>query len=476
MKYKTIVGLEIHVELSTNTKAFCSCKNSFGDEPNTNVCPVCLALPGGMPVLNRNVINYTVMAGTAFNCKINNKSKFDRKNYFYPDLTKGFQITQNDSPICTDGYLEIESEDGKKKIGLFQIQMEEDTAKSLHTEENETLMDYNRCGVPLIEIVTKPDISSGKEAREFLDKLKSTLRFLGISDCKMEEGSLRCDVNVNVKDLETGEKTQITEVKNLNSFRGVEKAIDFEVERHIKLLENHEEEIKTTRRWDDAKNETVLMRVKYTANDYRFAPEGDLPIIHITDDEIKNIVESMPELPEAMVERFVRDYKITREDALVLTSSRELAKFFEDVASDFSDYTLLSNWIQTEILRRIEISDDEIFELPFENKEFIKLLNAIKSEKISNNAGKKVLRKMFETGDGANEIIERLGLVQMTDLSAIEKIVDEVLSENEQSIIDFKEGKDRALGFLVGQVMKKSRGKANPKVANEMLVNKMNKR
>ena len=476
MKYKTIVGLEIHVELSTNTKAFCSCKNSFGDEPNTNVCPVCLALPGGMPVLNRNVINYTVMAGTAFNCKINNKSKFDRKNYFYPDLTKGFQITQNDSPICTDGYLEIESEDGKKKIGLFQIQMEEDTAKSLHTEENETLMDYNRCGVPLIEIVTKPDISSGKEAREFLEKLKSTLRFLGISDCKMEEGSLRCDVNVNVKDLETGEKTQITEVKNLNSFRGVEKAIDFEVERHIKLLENHEEEIKTTRRWDDAKNETVLMRVKYTANDYRFAPEGDLPIIHITDDEIKNIVESMPELPEAMVERFVRDYKITREDALVLTSSRELAKFFEDVASDFSDYTLLSNWIQTEILRRIEISDDEIFELPFENKEFIKLLNAIKSEKISNNAGKKVLREMFETGDGANEIIERLGLVQMTDLSAIEKIVDEVLSENEQSIIDFKEGKDRALGFLVGQVMKKSRGKANPKVANEMLVNKMSKR
>ena len=476
MKYKTIVGLEIHVELSTNTKAFCSCKNSFGDEPNTNVCPVCLALPGGMPVLNRNVINYTVMAGTAFNCKINNKSKFDRKNYFYPDLTKGFQITQNDSPICTDGYLEIESEDGKKKIGLFQIQMEEDTAKSLHTEENETLMDYNRCGVPLIEIVTKPDISSGKEAREFLEKLKSTLRFLGISDCKMEEGSLRCDVNVNVKDLETGEKTQITEVKNLNSFRGVEKAIDFEVERHIKLLENHEEEIKTTRRWDDAKNETVLMRVKYTANDYRFAPEADLPIIHITDDEIKNIVESMPELPEAMVERFVRDYKITREDALVLTSSRELAKFFEDVASDFSDYTLLSNWIQTEILRRIEISDDEIFELPFENKEFIKLLNAIKSEKISNNAGKKVLREMFETGDGANEIIERLGLVQMTDLSAIEKIVDEVLSENEQSIIDFKEGKDRALGFLVGQVMKKSRGKANPKVANEMLVNKMNKR
>ena len=476
MRYKTIVGLEIHVELSTETKAFCSCKNSFGDEPNTNVCPVCLALPGGMPVLNRNAVNYTIMAGTAFNCKINNKSKFDRKNYFYPDLTKGFQITQNDKPICTDGYLEIDTEDGKKKIGLFQIQMEEDTAKSLHTEDNETLMDYNRCGVPLIEIVTKPDISSGKEARDFLEKLKSTLRFLDISDCKMEEGSLRCDVNVNVKDMETGAKTAITEVKNLNSFRGVEKAIDFEVERHIKLLENHEDEIKTTRRWDDAKNETILMRVKYTANDYRFAPEGDLPIVHITDEEIKEVVDKMPELPEQMIERFVKEYDITLEDAQVLTSSRELAKFFEELAKDFKDYTLLSNWIQTEILRRVEISDDEEFKLPFENKEFIELLNAIKSEKISNNAGKKVLREMFETGDGAKEIIERLGLVQMTDLSAIEKIVDEVLDENEQSIIDFKEGKDRALGFLVGQVMKKSRGKANPKVANEMLVKKLNER
>lgn len=476
MRYKTIVGLEIHVELSTETKAFCSCKNSFGDEPNTNVCPVCLALPGGMPVLNRNVVNYTIMAGTAFNCKINNKSKFDRKNYFYPDLTKGFQITQNDKPICTDGYLEIDTEDGKKKIGLFQIQMEEDTAKSLHTEDNETLMDYNRCGVPLIEIVTRPDISSGKEARDFLEKLKSTLRFLGISDCKMEEGSLRCDVNVNVKDIETGEKTSITEVKNLNSFRGVEKAIDFEVERHIKLLENHEDEIRTTRRWDDAKNETILMRVKYTANDYRFAPEGDLPIVHITDEEIKEVVGKMPELPEQMIERFVKEYEITLEDAQVLTSSRELAKFFEELAKEFKDYTLLSNWIQTEILRRVEISNDEDFKLPFENKEFIELLNSIKSEKISNNAGKKVLREMFETGDGAKEIIERLGLVQMTDLSAIEKIVDEVLDENEQSIIDFKEGKDRALGFLVGQVMKKSRGKANPKVANEMLVKKLNER
>ncbi|MBU5669097.1 Asp-tRNA(Asn)/Glu-tRNA(Gln) amidotransferase subunit GatB [Peptoniphilus sp. MSJ-1] len=473
MRYETIVGLEIHVELSTETKAFCSCKNSFGDEPNTNVCPVCLALPGGLPVLNRNVINYTIMAGTAFNCEIHNRSKFDRKNYFYPDLTKGFQITQNDEPICTDGYLEIETEKGLKKIGLFQIQMEEDTAKSLHTESDETLMDYNRCGVPLIEIVTKPDMSSGKEARDFLEKLKATLRFLDISDCKMEEGSLRCDVNINVKDTETGKKTKVTEVKNLNSFRGVEKAIDFETQRHIKLLENNEDEIKTTRRWDDAKNETILMRVKYTANDYRFAPEGDLPPLNLSDEEIQEVVNNMPELPDAMVVRFVNDYNITNEDAKVLVSSRELANFFECMAKEFDDYTMLSNWIQTEILRRVEISDDEKFELPFENKEFVELLNSIKSSKISNNAGKKVLREMFETNDSVKEIIDRLGLVQISDESAIEAIVDEVLAENEQSVIDYKDGKDRALGFLVGQVMKKSKGKANPQMANELLVKKM---
>lgn len=473
MSYQTIVGLEIHVELSTETKAFCSCKNSFGDEPNTNVCPVCLALPGGLPVLNKDVIDYTVMAGTALNCTINNKSKFDRKNYFYPDLTKGYQITQNDKPICTEGYLEIEAEEGPKKIGIFQIQMEEDTAKSLHTESDETLMDYNRCGVPLIEIVTKPDISNGAEAREFLEKLKSTLRFLGISDCKMEEGSLRCDVNVNVKNTETGEKTAITEVKNLNSFRGVEKAIDYETKRHIDILENHKDEIKTTRRWDDSLNETVLMRVKYTANDYRFAPDGDLPPLNISDEEIAKIVEKMPELPDAMIERFVEEYKITKDDAKVLTSSRELAKFFEEMAKDFDDYTMLSNWIQTEILRRVEVEDGKEFELPFEHSEFLVLLKYIKDGKINNNAGKKVLREMFESSKTAEEIIKEKGLIQISDAGEIEKIVDEVLSENPQSIEDFKAGKDRALGFLVGQVMKKSRGKANPQMANKMLVEKM---
>lgn len=475
MSYETIVGLEIHVELSTKTKAFCSCKNSFGGEPNTRVCPVCLALPGAMPVLNRNVLNYAVMAANALNCKINNKSKFDRKNYFYPDLTKGFQITQNDKPICENGYLEIEVGDQKKKIGIFRIQMEEDTGKSLHTEEGETLMDYNRCGVPLIEIVTKPDMSSGQEARAFLEKLKNTLTFLGISDCKMEEGSLRCDVNVNIKDKESGKKTAVTEVKNINSFRGVEKAIDFEVQRHKKILEENIDEIRTTRRWDDAKNETILMRVKYTVSDYRFAPEGDLPPVVISDDDIKEILSHMPELPDAKKERFKKEYNLNEYDSNILTSSKELSEFFEKIAKEFDDYNMLSNWTLTEILRRIDIENNEKFELPFEDKEFIELLNAIKSNKINNNAGKKVLREMFETGKKCNEIIEDLGLVQISDSSQIEKIVDKVLSSNPQSIEDFKNGKNRALGFLVGQVMKESHGKANPQIVNKLLNEKLNK-
>ena len=473
MAYKTIVGLEIHVELSTETKAFCSCKNEFGGEPNTRVCPVCLALPGGLPVLNENVVNYTIMAGLALNCDIKKRSKFDRKNYFYPDLTKGYQITQDDMPICKEGYIEVEGDEGKKKVGIFQIQMEEDTAKSLHTDKNETLMDYNRCGVPLIEIVTKPDMNSGKEARLFLEKLKSTLTFLDISDCKMEEGSLRCDVNVNVVDEETGKKTAVTEVKNLNSFRGVEKAIDFEVERHIKLLETGTEEIKTTRRWDDVKNETVLMRVKYTVADYRFAPEGDLAPVLLDDERIEEIRKNMPELPEEKISRFIESYGIPKYDAEVLVSSKDLSNFFEETAEKFDDYNMLSNWVMTEVLRRVD--DVEKFELNFTSEDFIELLKSVKSEKINNNAGKKVLREMFETGKKPAEIIEEKGLAQIQDSSEIEGIVNEVLSNNQQSIEDYKAGKDRALGFLVGQVMKASRGKANPQIVNKLIREKISK-
>lgn len=472
MKYKTIVGLEIHVELSTKTKAFCSCENAYGKEPNTLTCPVCLGLPGGLPVLNENVVKYSVMAGLALNCKIKNHSKFDRKNYFYPDLTKGFQITQDDQAICYDGYIEIEGQEGPKKVGIYKIQMEEDTGKSLHMEED-TLMDYNRCGVPLIEIVSKPDMNSGAEARMFLENLKSTLVYLGISDCKMEEGSLRCDVNVNVLDTESGKKTKVTEVKNLNSFRGVEKAIDFEVQRHIGLLEKGEEELRTTRRWDDANNKTVLMRIKYTVADYRFAPEGDLPPVEISDEYIEGIRKSMPELPKEKSLRFVKEYKLPKYDAEVLTSTIELADYYEKLVEKFDDYNMASNWMMTEVLRRVDLQGNEKFKTPFEVEDLKVLLEQIKENKINNNAGKKVLREMFETGKKPLDIIKEKGLIQISDTGEIEKIVDKIISENPQSIEDYKNGKDRALGFLVGQVMKVSKGKANPQLANKMILEKL---
>lgn len=473
MSYKTIVGLEIHVELSTKTKAFCSCENIYGAEANTKVCPVCLGLPGAIPVLNEEAVKYAIMSGIALNCEINKKSKFDRKNYFYPDLTKGYQITQDDMPICKEGYIEIELENCKKKIGIQKIQLEEDTGKSLHTENDETLIDYNRCGVPLIEIVSKPDMNSGVEAKLFLEKLKNNLIYIGVSDCKMEEGSLRCDVNVNVKDEETGRKSAIAEIKNLNSFRAVEKAIEYEVNRQIELLENGEEEIKTTRRWDDVENKTVLMRVKYTAQDYRFVPDGDLAPIVLNDEYIEEIKNNLPELPEFKKERFIKEFGLSEYDADVLTSSKEISKYYEEVVSEFDDYNLVSNWIMTEILRRIDNKDD--FTLPFTSEDFRNLLIAIKEGKINNNAGKKVLREMFETGKKPIDIIKEKGLEQTSDSSEIEKIVEEVLQSNAQSIEDYKAGKDRAFGFLVGQVMKASKGKANPQIVNQLLMEKLNK-
>ncbi|WP_304017668.1 Asp-tRNA(Asn)/Glu-tRNA(Gln) amidotransferase subunit GatB [Fenollaria timonensis] len=475
MAYKTIIGLEIHVELKTKTKMFCHCKNEFGEEANTNVCPICLGLPGALPQVNEEAINYAIKAGLAMNCKIHQHTRFDRKSYFYADLVKGYQITQDELPLCYEGYVNIEDEDGNdKKIRLIRIHVEEDTGKSLHTDKGETLLDYNRSGVPLIEIVTYPDMNSAKEAREFLEKLKATVIYLGVSDGKMEEGSLRCDVNVNVVDTETGVKTNISEIKNIGSFRGVEKAIDFEVSRHIALLEKGENTKKETRRWDELKGESILMREKIKANDYRYAPDGDIPPMDISDEMIDTVRKEMPELPDEKVARLMKDYGISKDDAKTLSLDVSLANYYEELAKKVGDNALALNWLLGDVLRRLKEDNKSIDQMPFAIEDLEKLLTLVKTNKINNNAGKKVLQEMFKAPEDPESIVKRLGLVQVTDEVAIEAVVDKVLEANPQSIEDFKNGKSRAFGFLVGQVMKEMKGKGNPQIINELLNKKLN--
>lgn len=475
MAYKTIIGLEIHVELKTKTKMFCHCKNEFGEEANTNVCPICLGLPGALPQVNEEAINYAIKAGLAMNCKIHQHTRFDRKSYFYADLVKGYQITQDELPLCYEGYVNIEDENGNdKKIRLIRIHVEEDTGKSLHTDKGETLLDYNRSGVPLIEIVTYPDMNSAKEAREFLEKLKATVIYLGVSDGKMEEGSLRCDVNVNVVDTETGVKTNISEIKNIGSFRGVEKAIGFEVSRHIALLEKGENTKKETRRWDELKGESILMREKIKANDYRYAPDGDIPPMDISDEMIEAVRKEMPELPDEKVARLMKDYGVSKDDAKTLSLDVSLANYYEELAKKVGDNALALNWLLGDVLRRLKEDNKSIDQMPFVIEDLEKLLTLVKTNKINNNAGKKVLQEMFKSSEDPESIVKRLGLVQVTDEGAIEAVVDKVLEANPQSIEDFKNGKSRAFGFLVGQVMKEMKGKGNPQIINELLNKKLN--
>ncbi|KXZ40378.1 aspartyl/glutamyl-tRNA(Asn/Gln) amidotransferase subunit B [Alkalithermobacter thermoalcaliphilus JW-YL-7 = DSM 7308] len=469
MNYKTLIGLEIHAELLTNTKIFCSCKNEFGADVNTNCCPVCLGLPGSLPVLNKKVLEYAIMAGLAFNCNIARHTKMDRKNYFYPDLTKAYQISQYDIPLCENGFIQIEKEDKTtKNIRIRRIHIEEDTGKSLHDTSGDTLLDYNRSGVPLIEIVTEPDMNSPEEAYKFLEKLKEVLLFTGVSDVKMEQGSLRCDVNINVV-REDGLKSNIVELKNLNSFKAAVKAMEYEIKRHIDLLESGQNTVRETRRWDDSENRTISMRSKETVQDYRYFPEPDIVNINISDEFIENVKKSLPELPDQKRERFIKEYMIPEYDAKILTSSKELSSYFEDIVKLFNEPKVVSNWIMTELLRRVNDEGITLSDLKFEKEDFADLLSAISQGKINNNAGKKVFRAMFETGKKPNEIIEQMGLVQLQDENEIKQIIISVLENNKQSIEDYKNGKQRAFGFLVGQIMKASQGKANPQIVNSML-------
>lgn len=468
MEYETVIGLEIHAELATNTKIYCGCVNEFGGEPNTHVCPICSGMPGTLPVLNKKVVDYAIKAGLAMNCGITPYGKQDRKNYFYPDLPKAYQISQFDLPVCHDGYIDIEVDGKTRRIGITRIHIEEDAGKLVHDDYgSESMVDYNRCGVPLIEIVTEPDLRSSEEARVFLDTLKSILEYTEVSDCKMQEGSLRCDVNVSVRPMGQKEFGTRAEMKNVNSFRAAVRAMDYERKRQIEILEDGGEVVQETRRWDDTRGMSVVLRSKEDAQDYRYFPEPDLVPIVISDEWIEEIRSSIPELPEQRKERYIKEYELPQYDAFILTSSKKMADFFDACVADGATPKTVSNWLMGDITK--VMNDKELEEIPFPPADLCKLIGLIEKGTISNSAAKKVLDEMFANPHDPEEIVKEKGLVQISDEGAIKTMVDEVVAANPQSVADYKAGKDKAIGFLVGQCMKASKGKANPQMINKLL-------
>ena len=474
--YELIVGLEVHAELSTKTKIFCSCPTEFGAEPNTHICPVCMALPGALPVLNEKVVEYAVKAGLATNCEIEKNSKNDRKNYFYPDLPKSYQISQFDKPLCNHGYIEIEDDNGNpKKIRILRIHIEEDAGKLNHNEFGAgTLVDLNRAGVPLIEIVSEPDFRSTGEVDRYLKKLKSILQYIDVSDCKMQEGSFRADVNVSVHKKGEPFGTR-TEMKNINSFKSITRLIDYEKERQIYELEHGNTIEQETRRWDDLEGRTFSMRNKEDSQDYRYFPEPDLVAIKLSDEYIENIRKELPEMPESRKERYMNKYGLSEKDSNSITASKYLSDFFEKAGEIANDYKSVCNWLNSDIARILNEKEMEPEEIPFTAEELAEMVTLINKGTISTSIGKKVLDELFENPKSPCKIIEEKGWVQISDEGAIKEVVLKVLAENAQSVADYKAGKDRALGFLVGQAMKQTKGKANPKMLNEMFLSELNK-
>ena len=474
--YELIVGLEVHAELSTKTKIFCSCPTEFGAEPNTHICPVCMALPGALPVLNEKVVEYAVKAGLATNCEIEKNSKNDRKNYFYPDLPKSYQISQFDKPLCNHGYIEIEDDNGNpKKIRILRIHIEEDAGKLNHNEFGAgTLVDLNRAGVPLIEIVSEPDFRSTGEVDRYLKKLKSILQYIDVSDCKMQEGSFRADVNVSVHKKGEPFGTR-TEMKNINSFKSITRLIDYEKERQIYELEHGNTIEQETRRWDDLEGRTFSMRNKEDSQDYRYFPEPDLVAIKLSDEYIENIRKELPEMPESRKERYMNKYGISEKDSNSITASKYLSDFFEKAGEIANDYKSVCNWLNSDVARILNEKEMEPEEIPFTAEELAEMVTLINKGTISTSIGKKVLDELFENPKSPSKIIEEKGWVQISDKSAIKEVVLKVLAENAQSVADYKAGKDRALGFLVGQAMKQTKGKANPKMLNEMFIEELKK-
>lgn len=474
-EYTVTIGLEVHAELSTKTKAYCSCKIGYGDEPNTNICPVCMGLPGALPHFNEEVLNYAMKAGVATNCDIITESKFDRKNYFYPDLSKGYQITQSDKPVASDGYLEIESEDGtKKKIGIERIHMEEDTAKVTHDPFGRgTLLDYNRCGVPLIEIVSKPDIHSAKDAIAYLEKLRKLLIFLDVADCKMEEGGFRADVNVSVSN--TDKLGNRSEIKNMNSFKSIERAIEYETKRQIENLKQGKENTQNTLRWDDIEGETSIMRTKENANDYRYFPEADLPKFEVSEERYDNIEENIPELEDAKKERYINEFGLSNKQIIFVLSDMEYIRLFEEANDIIAKPKEIANVLMSDVAAYVNENIIKPTDLKVTAETIAKYVSLLENGKLNSKTGKKVLKEMLENGGDPEIIMKEKGLIQITDEKQIQEMVEKVIANNSESVQDILAGKDRAVKFLVGQVMKESRGKANPEIVNKEITEQIGK-
>ena len=473
--YEIVIGLEVHAELATKTKIFCSCKTAFGGAPNTQVCPVCMAMPGTLPVLNEKVVEYAVKAGLATGCEIERNSKNDRKNYFYPDTPRSYQISQYDKPLCIGGNIEIETSNGTKNIGITRIHIEDDAGKLNHDDfSGGSLVDLNRAGVPLIEIVSEPDIRSAEEAEQYLRKLKSILEYIEVSDCKMEEGSLRADINVSVhkKEEPFGQRT---EMKNMNSFRSIVRAIEYESNRQIDVIEAGGKIAQETLRWDEVSGKTFSMRDKENAQDYRYFPDPDLVAIKLTEEYIQNIKNSLPEMPESRKKRYLEEYKLSEKDAKIITSSKYLSDLFEEAGKISGNIKSVGNWIISDISRILNEKELEPMNIPFTASQLAELVMLIDNGTISSSIGKKVLEELFENPRKPEEIIKEKGWIQISDEGAIKEVVIKVLEANPQSVADFKAGKDRALGFLVGQAMKETKGKANPQMLNKMFLDELNK-
>ncbi len=475
--YETVIGLEVHTELKTKTKIFCACSTEFGSEPNTQTCPVCAGFPGMLPVLNEKVVELAIKTGLALHSEIPEFCKFDRKNYFYPDSPKAYQISQFDLPVCVGGYLDIHVNGEKKRIGITRAHMEEDAGKLVHQGDITTtpfsLVDLNRCGVPLLEIVSEPDMRSAGEARAYMEKMRSILLFAGVSDCKMQEGSLRCDANVSVRPIGQKEFGTRAEIKNLNSFRALERAIEYEVKRQIEAIDDGEVIVQETRTWDDEKQVTRSMRSKEEAHDYRYFPEPDLPPLRISKERVDDIRARMPEMPEQAQKRLVEQQGLPEYDAELLTLTPENLAFFDKCLQEYPDAKTVSNWMMGELTRLLNQNNIEIADCKFKPADLARMLKLIDDGTISGKMAKEVFEEMFASGGSPTAIIKEKGLVQISDEGTLLPVIENIIQANQRVVEDYKNGKNKAFGFFIGQIMKSTRGQANPAMVNKLLKEKL---